>query len=129
MKPSISSAIAGLLCFSTYASAQPNKELYELQERCGKQAAEVFKREYTNVLNTEHGQTLFNYENHYSARLNKCFFLEIAVTYERKGGKPTGSTLMRLFDLNDNKEYGTFVSGPTESTPSACVVRGKKLSV
>jgi hypothetical protein len=38
----------------------------------GKLAAEVFKREYTNVLNTEHGQTLFNYENHYSARLNKC---------------------------------------------------------
>jgi hypothetical protein len=69
MKPSISSAIAGLLCFSTYASAQPNKELYELQERCEKQAAEVFKREYTNVLNTEHGQTLFNYENHYSARI------------------------------------------------------------
>jgi hypothetical protein len=42
----------------------------------------------------KHGQTLFNYENHYSARLNKCFFLEIAVTYERKGGKPTGSTLI-----------------------------------
>jgi hypothetical protein len=33
--------------------------------------------------------------------------------------------LCELFDLNDNKEYGTFVSGPTESTPLACVVRGK----
>jgi hypothetical protein len=42
MRASISLAIAGLLCFSTYISAQPNKELYELQERCGKRAAEVF---------------------------------------------------------------------------------------
>jgi len=67
---------------------------------------------------------LFNYENHYSARLKKCFFLEIAMSYEREEEKP-GSKIMRLFDLNENKEYGTFVSGPTESTPLACVVRGK----
>jgi hypothetical protein len=65
----------------------------------------------------------FNYENHYSARFDRCFFLEIAVTYEK--GKSSSSKIMRLFDLNGNKEYGTFVSGPTESTPLACVVRGK----
>ena len=70
MRPSISVAIAGLLCFSAYVSAQTNKQLYELQERCGKRAAEVFKREYSPA----HGQMTFNYENHYSARLNKCFF-------------------------------------------------------
>jgi hypothetical protein len=122
MRLAISVAIAGLLCFSTYVSAQPNKEL---QERCGKRAAEVFAREYSPpVLDTDDEKTLFNYENHHSARLNKCFFLEIAMSYEREEGKP-GSKIMRLFDLNDNKEYGTFVSGPTESTPLACVVRGK----
>jgi hypothetical protein len=122
MRLSISVAIAGLLCFSTYVSAQPNKEL---QERCGKRAAEVFAREYSPpVLDTDNEQTLFNYENHHSARLNKCFFLEIAMSYEREEGKP-GSKIMRLFDLNDSKEYGTFASGPTESTPLACVVRGK----
>jgi hypothetical protein len=78
------------------------------------------------VSNNEDGQMLVNYENHYSARLNKCFFLEIAMSYEREEGKP-GSKIMRLFDLNNNnnKEYRTFVSGPTESTPLACVVRGK----
>ena len=32
MKASISVAIAGLAWFSTYVSAQPNKDLYELQE-------------------------------------------------------------------------------------------------
>src|SRR5262245_56000785 len=122
MRLAISVAIAGLLCFSTYVSAQPNKEL---QERCGKRAAEAFAREYSPpVSDTDDEQTLFNYENHHSARLNKCFFLEIAMSYEREEGKP-GSKTMRLFDLNDNKEYGTFVSGPTESTPLACLVRGK----
>ena len=121
MRPSISVAIAGLLCFSAYVSAQPNKDLYELQERCGKRAAEVFEREYGS---DKDGQTLFNYENHYSAHLKKCFFLEIAISYEREEEKP-GPKIMRLFDLNENKEYGTFVSGPTESTPVTCVVRGK----
>jgi hypothetical protein len=124
MRPSIRVAITGLLCFSAYVSAQPNKQSYELQERCAKRAAEVFEREYGLVPDDKDGQTLFNYENHYSARLKKCFFLEIAMSYEREEGKPA-SKIMRLFDLNENKEYGTFVSGPTESTPLACMVRGK----
>jgi hypothetical protein len=121
---SISVAIVGLIWFNTYVSAEPRKDLYELQERCGKHAAEVFAQEYSpSVLDTKDGQTRVNYENNYSARLNRCFFLEIAVTYEK--GKSSSSKIMRLFDLNGNKEYGTFVSGPTESTPLACVVRGK----
>src|SRR5262245_50391312 len=119
----ISVAIAGLVWFGTSVSAQPNK-LYELQERCGKRAAEVFAQEYsTPVLDTKDGQTRFNYENNYSARLNKCFFLEIVVSYDK--GQPSSSKIMRLFDLNGNKEYGTYVSGPTENTPLTCVVRGK----
>ena len=121
MRASIIGAIAGLLCSGTYASAQLNKELYELQERCGKRAAEVFNREYDPGSNTKGDQIRFNYENHYSARLNKCFFLEIVVSHEQE----TNATIMRLFDLNVNKEYGIFVSGPTESTPVTCVVRGK----
>jgi hypothetical protein len=124
MRPSIRVAIAGLLCFSADVSAQSNKQSYELQQRCGKHVAEVFEREYGPVSNTEDGQTLFNYENHYNARLKKCFFLEIAMSYEREEEKP-GSKIMRLFDLNENKEYGTFVSGPTEGAPVTCVVRGK----
>ena len=43
---------------------------------------------------------------------------------EGEEGKPA-SKIMRLFDINENKEYGTFVSGPTEGTPVTCVVRGK----
>ena len=123
MRASISVAIAGLAWFSTNACAQPNKKLYELQEQCGKRAAEVFALEYSSAADSKDGETLFNYENHYSARLDKCFFLEIAISYKKE--KSTSSKIMRLFDLNDNREYGTFVSGPTESTPVTCVVRGK----
>ena len=125
MRAAISIAIAGLLCSSTYVSAQPNKDLYELQERCGKRAAEFFRREHSPpVAKIEHGQMRFNYENHYSTRLNKCFFLEVANTYERREGKPIASKIMRLVDLNDNKEYGTFVGGICdECGPMTCLVQ------
>src|SRR5262249_49770026 len=121
MKASISVAIVGLAWFSTYVSAQPNKDLYELQERCGKRAAKVFEREYGSG---KDGQTLFTYDNHYSTGFKKCFFLENAISDEREQEKP-GSKIMRLVDINENKQYGTFVSGPTESMPVTCVVRGK----
>ena len=53
--------------------AEPNKVLYELQERCGRQAADTFKKEIGgNITDTSQGQMVANLENHYSARLNKC---------------------------------------------------------
>src|SRR5262245_62530845 len=112
MRPSISIAITGLACFGTYVSAQPSKQLYELQERCGSHAAEVFQREYGPGADRQDEQTLFTYESHYSARLNKCFFLEIAMS-----PKPTSSKIMRLLDINTSKDYGTCVMAPTEERP------------
>jgi hypothetical protein len=85
-----------------------------------------FAREYSPVPKTEHGQMIVNYENHYNARLKKCFFLEIANTYERKEGKPTTSKIMRLFDLNDNKQYGIYMSGfSIDGPPFGCEVQDK----
>jgi hypothetical protein len=103
------------------AGAQPNKELYELQERCGRRAEETFKKEWgTNIVNTAYGQIIGSYENHYSPRLNKCFYLESSTSYERKDNKSTSLKGLRLFDLNDNKEYATFIEGLT------CDVRGQQ---
>jgi hypothetical protein len=120
MRASISIAIAGLLWLSAYVSAQPNKELYELQERCGKRAAEVFRREYGPGSFPKVSNVMFNYENHYSARLNKCFFLEITVSYE----KEKSSKIMRLFDLNDNKGIGVYMSGFCDGcVPVSCFVQ------
>jgi hypothetical protein len=59
------------------------------------------------VTNTEDGQKITEYENHYSTILNKCFFLEIVTSIKTKGTEGI-STIMTLFNLNEHKEYGTF---------------------
>jgi hypothetical protein len=86
-----------------------------------------FEREYRpRVENTKDVQVRFNYEDHYSARLNKCFFLEISSSYDREGGKLTSSKIMRLVELNDNKDYGVFVSGLSDrGPPIACLLEEK----
>ena len=127
MRASVGVAIAGLLWFNSYGAAQPNKKPYELQERCDKRAADLFEREYRpRVENTKDVQKRFNYEDHYSARLDKCFFLEISSSYDREGGKLTSSKIMRLVELNDNKDYGVFVSGLSDrGPPIACLLEEK----
>jgi hypothetical protein len=106
-------------------SAQPNKEQYELQERCGKRAAQVWEKDYgANVINTKDGPIIINYENHYNARLNKCFFLEISVSYEQRNNRTTTTNSWRLYDLNDNKKYGEFMSGLDNSPfPFLCEIQ------
>jgi hypothetical protein len=67
---------------------------------------------------------LFNYENHYSARLNKRFFLEISLSNNK--GRLTKSKDMRLFDLNENKEYGIYMDGFCDGCgPITCLVQGQ----
>jgi hypothetical protein len=103
------SAVTAALATGVISSGAqgPDKGLYELQERCGKRAAEVFAKEYgSQIQKTENGQIRFTYENHYSASLNKCFLLEIASSYELKQNTMSTSRILRLFDLNDNTPFG-----------------------
>jgi len=103
-------ALAGLLCgaISTPSHGQQATatEVYSLRERCGKLAAAVYQRDYSPSTQTTAtgGQRMYNYENHYSQKLNKCFYLEVASFYE----KAVWSQSMRLYDLNENKEYGHY---------------------
>jgi hypothetical protein len=103
--------------------AAPNAVEYELQERCGKRVAEIWAKEYgaTTVVRDASGHT-WSYENHYSSTFNKCFFLEILATTE----KEKISLLMRLFDINENKEYGSFYSMDQTAGPTDCQVRGTR---
>src|SRR5260370_30387717 len=101
-----------LLLFACPAFAQSNEERYILQERCGKQAAATFKSEWNgNIVNTDKGQIIANYQNHYSERLNKCFYLETSTTYEKYKGKSESIKMMRLYDINENKEYANYTEG------------------
>lgn len=107
------------------AAAEPNKEQYELQERCGKRAAEVFKSVFGGggVTNTETGQNMRTYQNHFSVTFNKCFFLDIVTIVDYKTHNKGISTMMTLFDVNENKDYGTFYRDPKSMTPVACNVQ------
>jgi hypothetical protein len=64
MKRAICLALALAAIFATTkAVAEPNKEQYELQERCGKRASEVFEKERPCRLNqTETGRSISNFE-------------------------------------------------------------------
>jgi len=124
--PAILLLVGGLASLGS-AYAASNKEEYELQERCGKRADESFKREYGNgIRQDKDGSTIFGYRNHYSTKLNKCFFLESSTGYtQAKDKKKTGSVMERLFDINENKEYGIYFKRDEDNQPFTCNVEGK----
>jgi hypothetical protein len=96
------------ICVISEGSAEPNKDQYELQERCGKRAEEVFNRDHATKNNLT-ADSAYSYQSHYSATLNKCFYLEIVTSNLKSPEGSEGiSTIMTLSDLNEHKEYGTF---------------------
>jgi len=123
MKP-IATAL-GLALFATGAHAQSLREKYELSAQCGKQAEEIFRKYWgIGISQTDIGQIISKYENHYNYRLNTCFYLEISDSYER-GKSP--SRLMRLYDLEEKREIGAFVGTTVflEEKTGHCLVQGK----
>ena len=106
-------ALATTLFVMSGAFAEPNKEQYELQERCGIRAEEAFKSDYAGggVTNTDEGQNMTSYQNHYSTRLNKCFILIIVTSVNYKKQPQYISTLITLFDLNE-KAYAVVPGRP-----------------
>jgi|SRR6516165_4206477 hypothetical protein len=84
------------------AQAQIATEKYDLQERCGKLAAEAFAQEWSEEQSSQY-PSRGNYEGHYSSRLSKCFSLE---TINIFGNPP--SRMTRLFDLNQSRMIGEY---------------------
>jgi hypothetical protein len=104
-----------LVCFAQSANGQSRKEIYELQERCGKSAAEMFDKDFPK----EDRKGLENFENHYNVRLNKCFMLEENTLMTRGQGKTYNTRLLTLVDVHGNKAVGSF-------SPINCDVQEKK---
>ncbi len=124
----IASGIAAYTYFLTYP-----KQMYELQERCGKQAADLFKsKDISGVTVGKDGRfrgESQDYSNHYSARLNKCFYLETRNIFPEN--KTDGRVDWRILsDINENKTYGQFrhTSNSTNAAPDECYVQEKKCS-
>jgi hypothetical protein len=115
---------------ATAAFAEPNKEHYELQERCGKQAAKVFEKfndgdTDNSITNTKDGQTITSYRNHYNPTLNKCFFLETTSILAYNASPKYTASMYILSDVSEHKEYGSFYKRSDLETPVQCVVNGK----
>ena len=102
----------------SYCLSEPNK-VDELRKRCGKLTEEFRKKhlEINDISNTKDGQTISKYENHYNAKLDKCFYLTKSDTI----GKNKVTKVERLFDVDQNKEYGMFTGG-NGNTFQICVV-------
>ena len=102
-----------LLPFNGCSSS--NKEVYELQEKCGKRCEEYFKKE---IIDKGIGGGIWKYENHYNIKQNKCIML--AIFYESKIGDFKHGTMKKVIDVNENKGFGIFVYSCEEK--NKCVV-------
>lgn len=79
------------------------KQIYDLQERCGKQSEEWFKKKYGNGYEDE---VSTEYYNHYNIKQNKCFIL-VTQYHQKKKSITVYMTGYELYDVNENNEYGS----------------------
>lgn len=116
--------VLGLLCLTsaTICVADPDKVAYELAERCGRRADELFRRDYGNgqFTGTDGSSNFSNYRNHYNRKLNTCFF-EVTVTSAAKNTSGLTSSI-DLIDLNENKGYGSFIRNVSTGNILLCIV-------
>ena len=122
--PACCFVLFAIACRTAVSDAASRAEEYELREKCGKRAAELFKQEFgTGIQNTKNGQLVTVYRNHYSAKLNKCFLLLTTTSFETKKQPPSKTTTFTVVDINENREYGSFTK--IENTPFTCYVLEK----
>ena len=94
------------------------RAIYELREKCSKDAAEWFKREHGEVDTL--GFTIQNeYTNHYSEKLNRCFALWLNAAFP---GKDLSLKNAALVDVNENREVGKYFSNSRNASYGKCSV-------
>src|ERR1035437_5771027 len=87
-----------VLLTSVCAYGQSRKENYDLQERCGRSAAEMFDKDFPK----DDRKGLEVFENNYNVRLNKCFMLEENTLITRDQNKTYTSKLLTLIEVHGN---------------------------
>jgi len=121
-------ALSGLAPFGfNHAATLTSIEEYELQEQCGKRAAEVFIKKYGNsgVIYTKDGQVIAQYTNHYNRKLKKCFVLQIYRNIPYKDITQDSSVSYLLYDVNENKRYGDYFQSEGMDFPTSCTIEDK----
>jgi len=113
------------LLFVQHCYADSNKVEYELQERCGNKADKWFKAEFGNGIKSDKdGLFISNYQNHYNIKLNKCL-ITLTFTTLPKDKNKNSIVSKQLFDINENKEYGSYAASTGIVKPIQCIVDGK----
>jgi hypothetical protein len=92
----------------------PTKELYKLQEQCGKQSEEWFKDR----------EGMKSYNNHYNKKLNKCFIFVVGSFSDQDG--VIHYTGEGLFDVNENKRYGQYTGDEKNTKMIDCYILEKQ---
>jgi hypothetical protein len=102
------------------------KEDYDLQERCGKRCDEVFTKGFgkEGITNDKGSQMMSNYTNHYNKKMNKCFMVIASTTYNPKTKDVV--IMKNIFDVNENKDYGSVIKVGARPTTNGCLVLDKK---
>lgn len=74
------------------------KEIYELNEKCGKRSAELFEKHYgkNGTSNDNDASWLSNYTCHYNRKLNKCFMLITSKSYPKIKKSKIITALLRI---------------------------------
>jgi hypothetical protein len=119
--------------FASIGLAAANKEEFELQERCGKLAAQYFHEEYgEGVVNNDYvdpdthrtlyDQTRSTFVNHYGARENRCFVIVTTTNVNRFEQTENASISIMLIDINGHHNLGMFHAVNHSTTPDICFV-------
>jgi hypothetical protein len=112
------------------------KEIYELRERCAKDARDWFKQnnsELQDPVRVKGGGSISslppNYENHYSQAHNGCFAVLSLMTYFKFSAQPNPKDEFvqsnTLWDVNQNSQVGAFVVKDLNQV-TTCNVLGSK---
>ena len=118
----------GIFVLFGISYAISDKEAYELQERCGKRAADYFKGYVSGIENTEDVKFRTIYTNHYNRKLNKCFilFTTFGSPMSKEDIQKLGISIDKiLWDINENKRYGNFFKFHNIPEPMMCEVSDK----
>jgi len=104
--------IIGILFLASYTCFADDqkldrKNIYDLQEKCGKRCDEYFKNENGNgTINDKEQLGNVSYQSHYNKKMNKCLIL-----LNEKGVKKNNDKIYKmktLLDVNEKKKFGFF---------------------
>lgn len=106
---------------TTKLGDKKTRESLDLQWNCAQQAEKIFHQLGYDLNPT--GSNIAVYQNHYNAKLNKCFMVLTATAM-----KVTAYGEKHLFDAYEQREYGEYIWQSSKLTPHSDEVLSCRLS-